>query len=168
MFKKLYARFSEEREGSIAVEFAFLIIILATMTIGALDFGLAYVREMAMSNAVRSGTQFALARRPSIGPETNSTLVAQVSRQTIRDAVVASAPFLDTDPGAGALDVTVFCECVDGTSVTCLSSGDVPLSCDVRSTYLQIILTLPYEMIFNWPGFGGELNLSSDHVIRLS
>ena len=89
------------------VEFAFYAAILSVMLIGVIDFGLAYAREMAMSNAVRAGTQFALARRPEIGPSADLT-DALISLQDIRDSVVNASEFLDSDPGAGQLDVTVF------------------------------------------------------------
>lgn len=155
------------RDGNIAVEFAFIASILGVLMLGVMDFGLAYTREMAMSNAVRAGTQFALARRPSIGPAAESA-AALISLQNIRGAVVASADFLDSDPGTSALEVTVFCECDDGSSTNCVSTATTPLSCTVRLALLRVKLSLPYDMTFNFPGIGGQLSLEAEHIIRLT
>lgn len=167
MIRKFIKAFRKDQEGAIAVEFAFLSIILATMMIGALDYGLAYAREMSMANAVRAGTQFALARKPSIGPDADAD-DSIISQQDIRDAVVAATPFLSSDPGTSQLQVTVFCECSDGSTVTCLSSNDVPLSCTERVALLQVTLTVPYELTLSWIGFTDQLTLTSQHVIRLT
>jgi len=159
--------FFRRRDGNIAVEFAFVAGILALLMMGVIDFGLAYAREMAMSNAVRAGTQFALARRPSIGPAAEST-EALISLQNIRDAVVAAADFLDSDPGTSQLDIAVFCECDDGSTTACVSTATTPLSCTVRQAMLRVTLTLPYDFTLSLPGFGDQITLNAEHVIRLS
>ena len=159
--------FLRRRDGNIAVEFAFIAGILAVLMMGVIDFGLAYAREMAMSNAVRAGTQFALARRPSLGPAAEST-AALVSLQNIRDAVVAAADFLDSDPGDSQLEVAVFCECDDGTTTACTSTATTPLTCTVRQALLRVTLTVPYDLALSIPGFDDQLTLSAEHIIRLT
>lgn len=159
--------FLGKRDGNIAVEFAFISSILAILMLGVIDFGLAYAREMAMSNAVRAGTQFALARRPSLGPAAD-TADALVSLQNIRDSVVAAADFLDSDPGTTQLDVAVFCECDDGTTTACVSTDSTPLTCSVRLALLRVTLTVPYGLTLSFPGVGDQLTLSAEHVIRLT
>jgi len=160
-------RFKRNENGSVVVEFAFYATLLSLMLIGVLDYGLAYAREMAMTNAVRAGTQFALARHPEIGPSADAT-DALISLQDIRDSVVDAADFLSSDPGAPELEVSVFCECEDGSTTACHSTDDVPLSCTVRSAMVRVQLNLPYDLTLTFPGLPSQLTLSTEHIIRIA
>ncbi len=158
--------FRRERDGSVVVEFAFYAAILTLMLIGVLDFGLAYAREMTMTNAVRAGTQFALARHPVVGPSADQS-DALISVQQIRDAVVEATPFITSDPGTSNLNVTVLCDCDDGSEVTCVSLQSTPGSCVVEAVYVQVELTFPYELTLTFPGMSDQLTLQTEHVIRI-
>jgi Flp pilus assembly protein TadG len=160
-------RFKRDERGSVVVEFAFYSVILTLMLIGVIDFGLAYAREMAMSNAVRAGTQFALARHPEIGPSADTT-DALISLQDIRDSVVEASSFLDSDPGSTQLDVTVFCECEDGSSTICLSTDSTPITCAVRTVMVRVQLNVPYDLTLTFPGLPSQLTLSTEHIIRIA
>jgi Flp pilus assembly protein TadG len=155
------AGFSRDRAGSVVVEFAFYAAMLTLMLIGVLDFGLAYAREMTMTNAVRAGTQFALARHPVVQSD------ALISVQQIRDAVVDATPFLSTDPGTTYLNVAVLCDCDDNTQVTCQSLQATPGACVVEAVYVQVELSYPYELTLTFPGMDPELTLETEHVIRI-
>jgi Flp pilus assembly protein TadG len=165
--KKGLFRFKRDEKGSVVVEFAFYAAILSLMLIGVIDYGLAYAREMSMSNAVRAGTQFALSRHPEIGPAASST-DALISLQDIRDSVVNASSFLSSDPGAPALQVSVFCECDDGTTTACHSTDVTPLSCTVRSAMVRVQLNLPYNLTLTFPGLPSQLTLSTEHIIRIA
>jgi Flp pilus assembly protein TadG len=141
--------------------------MLAMMMLGVIDFGMAFAREMSMSNAVRAGTQFALTRHPTLGPQADQQ-DALVSLQNIRDVVIDAAPFLETDPGNQSLEINVYCECDDGSSTPCTSSATTPMTCSARMTLLQIKLTLPYSLLFDVPGIDSDLTLSTEHTIRLT
>jgi len=160
------AGFSRDRAGSVVVEFAFYAAMLTLMLIGVLDFGLAYAREMTMTNAVRAGTQFALARHPVVGPSADQS-DALISVQQIRDAVVNATPFLSTDPGSTYLNVAVLCDCDDNTQVTCQSLQATPGACVVEAVYVQVELSYPYELTLTFPGMDPELTLETEHVIRI-
>ena len=161
-----FVRFKREEDGSVVVEFAFYAIILSLMVIGVIDFGLAYAREMSMTNAVRAGTQFALARHPVVGPSADQS-DALISVQQIRDAVVAATPYLSSDPGSPDLTVDVICDCDDGSQVTCQSAQATPGSCNVEAVFVEVQLTLPYTLTLTFPGMGNQLTLSTEHVIRI-
>lgn len=170
MFTKFLqrARLVRDCRGEATVETVIIVFVLAMMIAGTLDFSLAFARKSEMSNAVRAGVQFALARRPSIGPNVseNETLI---SLQTIRDAVVLSATFLTTDPGSPDLDVDLFCQCPDTTPVTCAPDPGVTLPCPERNTYMQITLRSDYNPIFSFPGvLETTLNLESTGSVRLN
>ena len=65
--------FGRSERGGMLVETAMGVSFLIALMIGVTDFGLAYARQMAMSNAVRSGSQLALVRHPSLDPSANQT-----------------------------------------------------------------------------------------------
>lgn len=159
--------FKRDENGSVVVEFAFYGIILTVMVIGVIDFGLAYSREMSMTNAVRAGTQFALARHPSVGPDATDS-DALISVQQIRDSVVDATPFLSSDPGTTQLAVDVLCDCDDGSQVSCVSAQSTPGSCNVDAVFVEVELNVPYDLTLKFPGMNGQLNLSTDHTVRIN
>lgn len=155
------------REGSVTIEVALSLTVFFVVLLGLTDFGLAYSRQMEMDNAVRAGSQFALARRPSLGPGASSQ-VALTSLQTLRQAVLNSATFLPADPGSPALDVVAFCQCPDATPVTCAASGGGGLPCANRQTFVRFSMTLPYNLLFPYPAFGSSVTLQAANTVRLN
>ena len=156
-----------DRQGVISVETAIIGMVFTVLAIGVVDFSMAYSRKSEMSNAVRAGIQFALVRRPSIGPSA-TTQTSLVSLETIRQAVIDSASFLQSDPGTEDLNATVVCECADGSSVECLSQASVPLACDDRQTILQITFRNGYTPMFNYPLVPDVIELEAKNSVRLN
>lgn len=166
MLKNLL-RLSRAQEGSVIVEFTIYGVILTALLIGVLDFGLAYSREMSMTNAVRAGTQFALVRHPGVGPDATVS-DASISVQQIRDSVVDATPFLSSDPGTTQLAVDVICDCDDGSQVSCVSAQSTPGSCKVDAVFVEVQFNVPYDLTLKLPGMNGQLNLSTDHTVRIN
>lgn len=171
MTMRFLKRFGSREDGTSAVEFAFLVTFLLVMMVGALDYGLAFNREMQMSNAVRAGTQFALARHPDIGPDANAS-DALISIGTIRDQVALAAPFAD-DP-ANQITISMSCDCEDASSnpvpgVNCTSSDVLPASCvTVRTQYMTINMSVPYSLLIDWPGFDSQFDIDTEHSIMIA
>lgn len=162
------ARIVRDCRGEATIETVMIVFALSILIAGSLDFSLAFARKSEMSNAVRAGVQFALARRPSIGPSVSDN-ESLISIQTIRNSVVNSASFLTVDPGAAQLDVNLFCQCPDTTPVTCAPDPGVTLPCTARNTYMQITLRSDYEPIFHIPGvIDATLNMESSGSVRLN
>lgn len=157
-------RFRRDRRGNVLVETAMVAGALGLLGIGAIDFGMAYVRQSEIENAVRAGMQFSLARHPSM------TEIAEgvVTTQEVRQHIAKAANFLESDPGDPPLSVEFSCQCPDGTAVQCTSSAISTLSCSDRRTYLSITLQHDYEMLFAYPGLGQTLELSSQNSVRLN
>ncbi len=176
MLKHLFARVVSflspapalrDERGVISVETAIIGIVLSGMAIGVTDFSLAFTRQSEMSNAVRAGVQFALVRRPSIGPSADEQ-DSIISLQTIRQAVINSSNFLDGDPGTDKLEATVFCQCPDSQPVACVSEAGTPLACAQRRTFLQITLRNDYTPIFNYPLVPETIPLEASNSVRLN
>jgi Flp pilus assembly protein TadG len=153
--------------GVVTVETAIIASVLSGLAIGIMDFSLAFSRQSEMSNAVRAGVQFALVRRPSIGPSADEQ-DSIISLQTIREAVINSADYLTSDPGTENLEASVFCQCPDSQPVTCVSEPDVPLACTQRRTFLQITLRNDYTPIFNYPLVPETIPLEASNSVRLN
>lgn len=159
--------FAKDRRGVVTVELAILAVVLCFMAIGVLDFSLAYVRQSEMSNAVRAGTQFALVRRPSLGPSATEQQ-SIVSLSTIREAVINSANFLSADPGEEFLSAGVFCQCPDGEIVSCTTESGVASPCSDKQAFLEITLVDQYQPIFNYPAIPDSIRLVAQQSIRLN
>ncbi len=85
-----------------AVEFAIIMTFLSLVFIGLANYGLATFEKMELTSAARSGAQVAL--------------IDSSDSAAIKAAVVAS-----TNSSISTSDVTTteFCECADGSSITC-------------------------------------------------
>ncbi|MEK9660332.1 MAG: hypothetical protein VW644_01105, partial [Alphaproteobacteria bacterium] len=118
---------------------------------------------MAVSNAVRAGSQFALVRHPSLGPGAN-TQQAIVSMQDIRDSVVQTAGFLATDPGAPELIVCVFYECPGNPPTACTTTPGTSPGCAQWQTFVSISLSHAYDFLSPFPLFGNGITLSAAHT----
>ncbi len=156
-----------DRRGVLTFELAMIVSVLSLLSIAIIDLSLAFSRKAEMTNVVRAGTQFALVRKPSLGPSaTEQEEILSITE--IREAVVASASFLETDPGSPELDITIFCECPDTTPVTCAADPGVPLPCQDRITLLNITLNNTYTPIMPYPGLPDSFDLEAIGIIRLN
>jgi hypothetical protein len=158
--------FGRDRRGGMLVETAMGVAFLVTLTVSVADFGLAYARQMAMSNAVRAGSQLALVRHPSLDPSADQT-GALTSIGEIRQAVLNTATFLDSDPGEDALSVTLICACPDMTTINCFPESGVTPPCAERRTYVEVALQLEYALALPYPVVGENLTLRASNSVRL-
>ena len=156
-----------DKRGIVSVETAVIGSVISILALGVVDFSLAYSRKSEMTNAVRAGVQFALVRRPSIGPSADEQ-ESIISLETIRQAVIASAGFLESDPGTENLSASVFCHCPNAQPVSCVSQPSVPLPCTERQTILEITLRNNYTPIFNYPLIPETISLEATNSVRLN
>jgi len=139
--------------GVSAVELAMIAPVLALLTVGIVDYGLVWSRNMELANAVRAGTQYAMIRRPIQGDTT-----------AIRQQVIDSAPA----PKIGSHDpqVTLFCECPNGTSVpSCDPAVCAPAD---MQTFISITLSEQYPLLLDYPGFNNPVQLTQSSTMRLN
>ena len=138
--------------GVASVELAlfapFLVLLLIAMT----DYGLAWTRQMALANAVRAGTQYAMIRRPVQGDVTG-----------IHQKVLDAAP---ADLG-GAPQVTFFCECPSGQAVADCNPASCGAGIDLRH-YVTVTLEEDYPLILTYPGISNPISLENTATIRLN
>jgi Flp pilus assembly protein TadG len=156
-----------DKRGVLTFELAWIVAALSTISVAIIDLSLAYSRKADMTNAVRAGSQFALVRRPTLGPEATAE-EALISLSELRAVVVNSANYLEADPGSQDLDIAVFCECPDTTPVQCNSDPGVPLPCADAVTLLTVTLKGAYTPILPYPGLPDSFDLETSNTIRLN
>ncbi|WP_206594837.1 TadE/TadG family type IV pilus assembly protein [Kordiimonas lacus] len=152
-------KFRTDQEGSIAVETAAIMTVIALISIGVVDFGLAYARNMQLANAARAGMQYALVRKPVQGDY--SGIIA---------AVEAAAPAAEDGSGR-TVTATLYCECPDGTASDCTTTSDTDITCSdgtLRKAYLDVTISETYDLLLRYPAFSDSVNLSQTATARLN
>lgn len=151
-------RLLADQRGSITIEAVFGFIALLILLLGVIDFGLAYTQKMGIENAVKAGIQYSTVRKPIQGDLT-----------AINNAVIMAAP--TPSPGPNVLTSSMFCECADGSSAACLSTGGTPLICadgSTRRSFVKIALSQSYKLLFPYPALGNSISLSNSETVRLN
>jgi Flp pilus assembly protein TadG len=169
LFFRLFARsrrFARREDGTVLIDSAFALTVLALFIVGIADLGLGYMRQMTMMNAVRAGSQLALVRTPSLDVSADSE-AAVTSISEIRAAVLNAAPFLAEDPGQDYLSVSLNCTCPDGTATQCFVESGTPPACSDRHAFVNVSLTFEHEYILPYPGLGESLTLSASNSVRV-
>ena len=100
------AALGRDQRGAVAVEWAFIAGIFVILLLGVASYGAAAIHRMQMANAVRGGLQYATARKPIQG-----------DLSQIRSTILTGAP--DDTTGTQTLNVTLYCQCSDESSVAC-------------------------------------------------
>jgi len=133
--------FKKSTQGAAAIEFALLVPIMGVMLLGLLDYAIAAVHTMELESATRSGAQYAML------DSSNTALVAT----TVENSTLL-------DPTKLTVTVSEFCECSDGSTISCATS------CGVGSVrkFMKISADYAYTPLF----IPGIMNLSGESTIR--
>src|ERR1700756_2346653 len=102
--RRLFDRAASNTSGAVAVEFGFLIPVLALMVISVIDIGFGVYRKMQVEDAAQAGVQFAIAH----GFDANAISTA-VPSATNPPAITASPP------------PVTFCGCATGSGMRTVS-----------------------------------------------
>ena len=145
---RLFGIFARDRRGAVAVEFALITPVLLIALIALADFGLMVYQNTQLSEAASAGVRFAL----QSGNEDDDA--------GIEAATLASLP----DNLGASVAVTRECRCPTGGAVACDSecSGEI-----VPGRYVEVVVTCPYSMIFDYPHIGDVDSLRSHAVMRI-
>ncbi len=119
------------------------------LAICTFDFGLGMFEKLGLTNAARAGAQFAAVK----------TSNAQ-DADAIKNVVVLAS---GKPAGVLAVKSTFFCECSDGSSVSCTlnCAGDPP------DVYIAISVDYNYTPLFPYPFLTTPLVLNGSSEFRL-
>lgn len=156
---KLWHTFRHSEDGSIAVETALIMVIVASLALSILDYGMVYARNLQLANAARAGMQYALVRKPVDG-----------DYSAIVNAVQAAAPAVNAN-GDRMVSTVMYCRCPDGTAIDCTGEFGQDLTCpdgSLRASYLEIGISETHSLMFPYPGLSQDLSLSESVTVRLN
>jgi len=137
----LLRNFHRSQTAAVAVEFALLVPVMGIMLLGLLDYAIMAFHKMELESATRSGAQYAM---------------LDSSDTSLISTTVENSTNLDVDNLA--VTITEFCECIDGSTVSC---ADTCTTGSVRS-YMQITAEYTHTPIF----IPGTMSLTGESIIR--
>ncbi len=148
---KSLKRLSRESTGNVTIEFGFVILFVATLGIGAYDFGNLGYQKIAVTNAARAGSQYGV---QDMSTATNFTGMVQAARNDINDTAAVLA--IDADiyyfcPGQGEVaDESVLCD--DGS---------------FSYLYVEVTVQNDIDLLFPYPFVSSPQTVASTNTMRV-
>jgi Flp pilus assembly protein TadG len=135
--------------GAVSVEFALIAPVLITLILIAADFGVGMYEQQVIANAARAGAQYAALSTANAQDEGEiQTAVANAAQKDAADLETTSR---------------VFCQCQDGTSVTCTETCDG----DPPEVYVRITVSFQHETLLSYPSLDNPMTLTGESEFRL-
>ena len=144
--QRIRALVAAER-GNALLELAFAAPVIAIVLTGVLDVGGMAYTSMTLQSAARSGAQYAMK---------NPTDTAG-----IQQAVINSSGL---DPQQVTVTSNNFCECANGSSVTC---GGVCADGGANRAYVSVAVQQSYRTLLPYPGVPDQIGLGGQSTFRI-
>ncbi len=142
---------SRDNTGNITIEFGFVILFMATLAVGAYDFGNLGYQKIAITNAARAGSQYG-AQDMSTAEDTDG--MVQAARN-------------DRDDSANALDINA------RNYYFCPGQGEVAdetVLCDDNSYsyfYVEVTVADEIDLLFPYPFVSSPQEVASTNTMRV-
>jgi Flp pilus assembly protein TadG len=136
--------------GSMAVETALVVPVLALMSVGTFEVSAMVSRQSELQSAAAEASAIALAAMPN----------NQAERDTVEEVIEASSGLPDAK-------VTVEEAFRCGTNAAYVTTTAACAAGDVQTTYLKIFLTDTYEPMWTEFGLGGDLTYNVTRYVML-
>lgn len=144
--RELIAKFRTSERGNAVVEFALIAPIMSLMFLGLVDAGRVIDANARLNDGVAAGLRYALSDAYASGAITNASL--------------AGSGYAD---GEATANYSMFCECPDGTSLTCSSQ----CAQGYKRIYVQIDMNRTVETLFVYPVIGGSMAVSRSGFLQV-
>ena len=148
---KSLKRLSRDNAGNVTIEFGFVILFMATLGIGAYDFGNLGYQKIAVTNAARAGSQYGV---QDMSTAENFAGMVQAARNDINDT--ADALTINADnyyfcPGQGeVVDESVLCD--DGS---------------FSYLYVEVTVQDDVDLLFPYPFVSSPQTVASTNPMRV-
>ena len=142
--------FVREAAGNVAVEFAFLLPILAYSFVGAVDLGFGIYREMQVKQAAQVGAEYAV-----VNGFNEDAIAKAITNATSYSGVAA-------DPAP-----TSFCGCVSNNAIVGAACGSYCSDGNMAGTYATVHASRRYSTLFRYPYIPDNFNMSAKATVRL-
>jgi Flp pilus assembly protein TadG len=150
MRRGFLSRLRHDQHGSMVVETAIVVPVLAMLSLGAFDASRMIARQTELQQAVAEAAQIALASVPD----------TQTERDTIKSII-------RTSTGLAATNVSVTARYRCGTATTLNTTNTCGASSAV-STYLRIAVTDTYTPVWNDFGVGSAMHYNVTRMVVIS
>ena len=143
--------FARARDGVVTIEMALIAIVLATLALGAFDFGRVGIAKSTMTSAARAGAQYGI-QDLSTANDTSGMETAALEDTTGSNLTLTAAG-------------SSYCSCpVDGPvacTASCSSDGGY------APMYVQVTVSGDVALLFSYPGVPDPISLSATSVMRV-
>ena len=153
----------DQQRGSIAIEFAIALPVLATLVLGIADYGILMNTAATLRGATRAGAEYAMAywNNPSVSN------VATATQQQVCSALGLTLTSGSCSPVTPS--VSTSCTCADNTSVTPCPPASNP--CALKTNpgvllYVTVTATESFSPIFSWASFAFPASVTATTVVR--
>ncbi len=147
---RVVERLLRHRAGNVTIEFGFVILFMATLAVGAYDFGNLGYQKIALTSAARAGTQY------GVQDQVTAADVDGMVQAARNDAA-------DTD---AALNISArqYCNCPGQGEVSC------SVICDDDSfsyMYVEVTAEDQIELLFPYPYVTSPQTVASTNTMRV-
>ena len=130
-----------------AVEFAMLLPVLIVLLMFVGEFLRVYYTAIELNNAARAGVQY------GVHSPANAADFAGMQQAALQDG---------SDVGGMTATASQFCECSDGSAVSCGTAG----ACADERVYVEVDTAATFYTLTDWPGIPKSIALSGKAVMR--
>jgi Flp pilus assembly protein TadG len=135
-------------EGSSLIELALLLPLFLFLFVGAVDFGRAYFVAIEVAGAAQAGALYGVQNPSDVAGMESASLEAASNLSGLSSTA------------------TYGCECSDGTSGVASCTGTPSCTYNYVS-YVDIVSTVKYIPIFNYPGLPSSMNITKEVRMRV-
>lgn len=150
-FRFIPDRFARDERGSVVIETAFVVPILAVLALGGFEASRIVSRQVELQTAASEAAAIVLANPPDEAAE----------RSTVESVVEAS-----TDLEADQVTFAHLFRC--GSATTLVSDSDTCATTDDISEFIQMTITDTYDPIWTSFGVGSALNYRVRRRVQIS
>jgi hypothetical protein len=139
-----------DRDGSGAVEFAFIAPVVLLMGLLTFDLGMGGYRQMQAQSAAQAGAAYAV-----VNGYDKAGIAAAVQSAT-PNATVAASP-----------DPVQFCACSGENGLQNAACGSACRNGQIAGTYVSVYTSARYQTLVGYPGVPSSFPLSAQATVRL-
>jgi Flp pilus assembly protein TadG len=133
--------------GQAAVELALVLPVLVVPLMIVGEFLRVYYTTIELNNAARAGVQY------GIHSPANASNLQGMQQAALNDG---------SDISGMTAVATEYCECSDGSSVSCGTAG----ACSDERVYIEVDTAATFYTLTSWPGIPKSIALSGKAIMR--
>ena len=143
-------RLFRHRAGNVTIEFGFVILFMATLAVGAYDFGNLGYQKIAITSTARAGVQYG-AQDQVTAADTDG--MKQAARNDAGDTA-----------NALAVDARKYCSCPGQGEVSC---SDLCADSSFSYMYVEVTVADQVELLFPYPYVTPPQTVASTNTMRI-